>query len=281
LDNEGEHQTNLRNTCAEVGVTLEYTAPSTSQLIGVIKGVLLLTEPEQMLWWRQHLSSNGSNKDFGLKQSKLQQRLVILLATQTKLLPMNCFMELFLNSLQHTWLSLHDLDMLPTIRKFEERRKLSEDLVLWLVMLNHNHDTYRMFDSSTKEVILSRDVKWAEWKRSDPASSLQLILHECIPLRNGEDKNGTGNEIGQAMDAMDIIPFQMTGNPYYDKVDSGHVLITDDKESGSGRIGALPYDSDDEDNNSNGLWGLPPALFPETPPRVPGTPPQVPGLLTK
>jgi hypothetical protein len=53
---------------------------------------------------------------------------------------------------------------------------------------DHHHNTYPMLDSSTKEVILSRDVKWADWKRSDPAYSLQLILHQATPLYNGEDE---------------------------------------------------------------------------------------------
>jgi hypothetical protein len=55
---------------------------------------------------------------------------------------------------------------------------------------DHNHDTYTMSDSFTKEVILSRDVKWAEWKPSDPASSLPLLLYKGTLLRNGEDNNG-------------------------------------------------------------------------------------------
>jgi hypothetical protein len=37
LDNAGEHQTELCNTCAQAGVTLEYTAPSTPQLNGVVE----------------------------------------------------------------------------------------------------------------------------------------------------------------------------------------------------------------------------------------------------
>jgi hypothetical protein len=37
LDNAGEHQTKLHNTCAEAGVTLEYTALATSQLNGVVE----------------------------------------------------------------------------------------------------------------------------------------------------------------------------------------------------------------------------------------------------
>jgi hypothetical protein len=53
---------------------------------------------------------------------------------------------------------------------------------------DHHDDTYWMFHSSTKEVILSRDVKWAEGKRIDPASSLPFILHQGTPLQYEEDK---------------------------------------------------------------------------------------------
>jgi hypothetical protein len=99
---------------------------------------------------------------------------------------------------------------------------------------DHNHDTYRMFNSSTKEVILTQHVRWDEWKRSNPASSLPLIFHKGTPLRNGEDKIGADDNIGAALDESDIIPIQMTGNPYYEEVDNYHTLITDVKESGSG-----------------------------------------------
>jgi hypothetical protein len=86
----------------------------------------------------------------------------------------------------------------------------------------------------------------------------------------GRIKLGQRITFWATIDEMDIIPTQMTGNAYYTEVDNDHTLITDDKESGSGRMGALPYKSDDDNNNCNGLWGLPPGLFPETPPRVPG-----------
>jgi hypothetical protein len=37
-----------------------------------------------------------------------------------------------------------------------------------------------------------------------------------------------------------MIPIQMTGDLYYDENNSCHTLITDEEESGSGRMGALP-----------------------------------------
>jgi hypothetical protein len=123
---------------------------------------------------------------------------------------------------------------------------------------DHHQDTSGMFDSSTKEVILSRDVKWAEWKRSDPASSLPLIMHKGTPLRNGEDKI---DKLKEEIDDMDMIPIQMTGNPYIEEFNNDHALISDPEESISGRMGALNYESEDGDDDFSGSWGLPPCLF--------------------
>ena len=41
---------------------------------------------------------------------------------------------------------------------------------------SHSGDTYRMFNPVTKRIILSRDVKWAEWKRTDPKSNMDVFV---------------------------------------------------------------------------------------------------------
>ena len=41
---------------------------------------------------------------------------------------------------------------------------------------SHSGDTYRMFNPATKRIILSRDVKWAEWKRTDPKSNMDVFV---------------------------------------------------------------------------------------------------------
>ena len=34
---------------------------------------------------------------------------------------------------------------------------------------NHKRDTYKLYNTDTKRVIMSRDIKWAEWKTTDPS----------------------------------------------------------------------------------------------------------------
>jgi hypothetical protein len=40
---------------------------------------------------------------------------------------------------------------------------------------DHSPDTYRMYDPNTKMIKSTRDIRWTDWKRNDPASSLSLF----------------------------------------------------------------------------------------------------------
>jgi hypothetical protein len=40
---------------------------------------------------------------------------------------------------------------------------------------DHSPDTYRMYNPDTKKVILSRDVRWADWKCTDPYTELNVF----------------------------------------------------------------------------------------------------------
>jgi hypothetical protein len=126
---------------------------------------------------------------------------------------------------------------------------------------DHCHDTYWMFDSSTREVILSRDDNWVEWKCSDPASSLPLILHKGTPFATGEDN--------QDPHQMDQAPISPTGTPPVEEIANCDALMTDSEKSGSGRMGALAEETEDEDDYI-ALWGLSPGMFNKAPPRLLG-----------
>jgi hypothetical protein len=100
---------------------------------------------------------------------------------------------------------------------------------------------------------------------------LSLILQQGTPFAIGEDI------IGEDINDMDNIPIQLTGTITAEEVDNEDTLITDSEESGSGRMGALTEESEDEDDSIGLLWGLPPGLFNKTPPRAPIAP----GLLNQ
>ena len=40
---------------------------------------------------------------------------------------------------------------------------------------NNTRDTYKLYNTETKRVIMNRDVKWANWKNTDPAENLKMF----------------------------------------------------------------------------------------------------------
>ena len=59
---------------------------------------------------------------------------------------------------------------------------------------NHKMYTYKFYNTETKRIILTRDVKWAEWKMTDPAENVKMLRdshkEDFVPGID-EDKNPT------------------------------------------------------------------------------------------
>ena len=43
---------------------------------------------------------------------------------------------------------------------------------------NHTGDTYRMYNPGTKRIILSRDVTWGDWNRTDPRKNMDIYGYQ-------------------------------------------------------------------------------------------------------
>ena len=41
--------------------------------------------------------------------------------------------------------------------------------------LDHTEDTYRLYNLETKRVVLSRDVRWAEWNKLKPTDGVSIF----------------------------------------------------------------------------------------------------------
>ena len=41
---------------------------------------------------------------------------------------------------------------------------------------SHSGDTYRMYNPETKRIVLSRDVKWAEFRKIDPKENMDMFI---------------------------------------------------------------------------------------------------------
>ena len=40
---------------------------------------------------------------------------------------------------------------------------------------NHMRDTYKLYNPDTKRTIMTRDVKWADWKIIDPVETFKIF----------------------------------------------------------------------------------------------------------
>ena len=40
---------------------------------------------------------------------------------------------------------------------------------------NHTRDTYKLYNPETKRVVMTRDVKWEDWKITNPAEILKMF----------------------------------------------------------------------------------------------------------
>jgi hypothetical protein len=76
------------------------------------------------------------------------------------------------------------------------RKKLTDKTVKCLclaIAADHTDDCYRLYNRTTKKVILSRDVCWAEWERSTPEMDITIF----------EDPQTTSSEIDDELDDFD------------------------------------------------------------------------------
>ena len=42
--------------------------------------------------------------------------------------------------------------------------------------LNHTEDIYHLYNTEAKKVVLSRDMKWAEWEKLKPTQGMSIFV---------------------------------------------------------------------------------------------------------
>jgi hypothetical protein len=84
---------------------------------------------------------------------------------------------------------------------------------------DHSADCYRMYNPITDRVVISRDVRWAQWTRADPTAALKNL-----------------QDLDPHVDAVVADPTQTAG------LSDPHIIPYDDAspDSDAGRMGARP-----------------------------------------
>ena len=66
-----------------------------------------------------------------------------------------------------------------TIRGAKIKNKIEERSIKYIMVgyaWNHSGDTYILYNPTTKRIISSRDVKWADWKPVDPLNNMDIFV---------------------------------------------------------------------------------------------------------
>jgi hypothetical protein len=178
-DNAGEHGIKLANVCNKFGVTLELTAPNTPQQNGVVERKIYTDKN------RAHAMLISA------RLTPEAQDLLRAEAVATAELISNMLAGPDGISPNMRWngepgkLKAKDLVEFGRIGYVTDRTKFKAKMaekatkcIMVGYATNHSSDTYRVYDPLTKKVRLSRDVKWAEWKRTDPSETMKIFSKE-------------------------------------------------------------------------------------------------------
>ena len=74
---------------------------------------------------------------------------------------------------------LSEFGRIGYVIKLDKFKKQMTDKTFKAIMVgyseNHTRDTYKLYNPETKRVVMTRDVKWENYKNTDPAETLKMF----------------------------------------------------------------------------------------------------------
>ena len=172
-DNAGEHEEKLQKICHQLGVDLEYVAPHTPQHNGVVERRFVTDRNRAMAMM---IGANFSQETQDLLRCEAINTASVLGDILVRQGLSKSAYELFYGKPSPLLPYLVEFgrigyvtDRTPIKKKWREN---SYKCIMVGYGEDHNPDTYRMFNPETREVILSRDVRWAAWSRRTPSADM-------------------------------------------------------------------------------------------------------------
>jgi len=203
-DNAPEHGTKLTTICKERGVTVEFTAPYTPQQNGVVERKIVMDCNQALAML------------FGARLTESAQALLHAEAKATATKLSNLLWNKQVKGIPNVLFSGDSRKLKPEhlvqfgqIGHVQVKQQVNTKWVEKLVKCimvgyadDHSGDTYQMYDPTTGQVRLTRDVSWAAWKRTDPAETLKIFKKDEMTKEN--------MPVGAADDDKPNVPITMT-----------------------------------------------------------------------
>jgi len=177
-DNAGEHQGKLQKVCEKFGIELEYTAPYTPQMNGVIERIIaVLLNGARASLYAANLTEDSRGKLWAKAVSYNEDVRNSMSTTRS----VDSANTMFFGKLPSFLKSMVEFGRVGyvTIRGAKIKNKIEERSIKCIMVdyaRNHSGDTYRLYNPTTNRIISSRDVKWADWKPTDPRNNIDIFV---------------------------------------------------------------------------------------------------------
>ena len=180
-DNAGEHQSKMAEMCKKYSVEMEYTAPYTPQMNGVVeRRIAVLLNGARAAMYAANFNEE-TRKKLWAETISYTETVRNSMATSRSVKSAN---ELFYGEKPSFLYHMVEFGRVGYVTKREKISGKFEDRAIKCVFVgygrNHSGDTYRIYNPITKRIFLSRDIKWAEFKKIDPKENTDIFVSSTI-----------------------------------------------------------------------------------------------------
>jgi len=184
-DNAGENVKHLKTLSAKKGITTEFTAPYTPQQNGVVEmGFVTIRDGALSMMLDAKLTDESQGK---LWAEAVYTMTRVHNGTVTAAHGKKSHDEVFYGTKPQLYNHMVEWGRLGYVKlQGGKRAKLTEKSTKCMCLgyaENHSGDTYRVYNLSTKRVMLTRDVKWMEWH------GIGSVTDSVEEVQSGEEQN--------------------------------------------------------------------------------------------
>ena len=176
-DNAGEHQSEFQALCSKHKITLEFVAPSTPQHNGVVERAFTTDLWRLKAMMRQANFATFTKNMFWTYAIKVLEKLSNMAMTTGN--PDNKSPDAMFGtedlSIAHHLVEFGRIGYVAIRKKILGKSKpRSKKCVMIGYAENHSADTYILYDTEKRSVIMSRDIRWADFERPYASDDLDL-----------------------------------------------------------------------------------------------------------
>ena len=203
-DNAGEHLQELIDYCREAGIILEYTAPNTPKQNGRVEKKI------RIIWQRAMTMMNHANltlesqKEFWAEAVACSAFIEDLMIKAGRTSPA---LYNWTNTTVTKWVkNLVQFGRIGVVKKKGKQAKMVDKGYPAMMVgyaLNHGAGTYRLYNPKTKRIIMSRDVKWMDFKSKRIESEFQLFEPGIKSVSSDENESEGESEDDSTISSND------------------------------------------------------------------------------